>query len=93
MADTNELFDKVKSDFQAAIDREVQIRTNYESGLIPSLERDLQASRASETSLLAENKSLLKWKGQAENALAIADRALTLLHEAIEAAPGTAPLE
>ena len=87
MADTNELFDKVRSDFQAAIDREVQIRTNYEQGLIPTLERDLQAARKDVHDLTVEVEYLRGWKARACTAWAMIERAHVLTEEAISAAP------
>lgn len=87
MADTNELFDKLKSDFQAALDREVQIRANYEQGLIPSLERDLQAARKDVAALTEERDSLLNWKKRASTALTLTERAQALIAEALDAAP------
>ncbi len=91
MADTNVLFDQVKADFQAAIDREVQIRVNYEQGLIPSLERDLQAARKDVHDLTVEVEYLRGWKARASTSWAMVERAHTIISDAIDAAPSEAP--
>ena len=87
MPDTNELFDRLKADFETAMAREVQIRTNYEQGLIPTLERDLEASRKDVRDLTVEVEYLRGWKARACTAWALVERGHMLVSEAIDAAP------
>lgn len=87
MSDTNEVFDKLRDDFKAALDRETQIRVNYEQGLIPQLERDLQAARKDVEALAAERDYLQKWKSRAETAWVLIERSHVLVSEALDSAP------
>lgn len=87
MSDSNELFDKLKADFQAALDRETSIRVNYEQGLIPALERDLQSARTDVALLTTERDELLSWKKRSDAAWVLVERAAVLTTEALDAAP------
>lgn len=89
MTDSNELFDKLKSDFQSALDRETQIRVNYEQGLIPSLERDLEACRTHVTELTKERDTLLEYKRRSDAAWVLVEQANKALTTGIELAPST----
>lgn len=92
MPEINEVFEDIKANLEAAIARETQIRVTYETSLIPDLQRDLQASRDHVIALTSERDALLKWKASSETALALCDRALRLLSEAMDSAPGEKPL-
>ena len=91
MPDSNEMFDKFKKDFDAAMTREVQIRTNYETGLIPTLERDLQAARTDVAQLTKERDELLAWKKRAEGSWKLIEQAAVLVDSALESAPSSEP--
>lgn len=89
----NDLLDAVRADLNAALDREIQVRTNYEQSLIPQLERDLQACRESCALLTSERDALLKWKKASETALSGAEKASDILRLALSVAPGDAPVD
>ena len=91
MADSNQMFEQFRKDFDAAMAREVQIRTNYEQGLIPSLERDLQAARESCASLTKERDELLAWKKRADAAWVLVEQGEALLRQATAVAPSPNP--
>lgn len=88
----NDLLDRVRDELNAALDRETQVRVNYETSLIPQLERDLQAARNAVADLTAERDELLKWKSRSERAWSLVEQAALLTTQAIDTAPGEAPI-
>lgn len=88
----NDLFAKLQSDFTAALERETSLRTNYEQGLIPQLERDLQAARRDVTALTVERDALLAWKQRSLFAFSKVEHAHDDLVTAIDALPGDPPV-
>lgn len=80
---SNELMDIVRKDLNAALDRESAIRVNYETGLIPQLERDLQASRRDVEALTTEVLSLRAYKARSEAALVTIDAAHKAVADAL----------
>lgn len=93
MPDTNTLMDDLRAQFDAALARETQIRTNYESGLIPQLQGDLQATRNDLIAVTVERDALLKWKQRSEDAFIHVEAAYRALSSALNVAPGEAPVE
>lgn len=75
----NELMDIVSNDLNAALDREVALRRNYEEKLIPQLERDLHVAHADVEALTTEVLSLRSFKGRASIVLDRLDVAQELI--------------